>query len=129
MGRLVALVAALVLAGAAAAGPVPAETLKARLQAAREAYDQSDYIFWRGRGSLENVYRWSLRVLDAQKTLAQNKDDEVAAARAHLERMVDLEKKARKLFEAGVLAEQDLPAARYYRHDAEVMLFQARPAK
>jgi hypothetical protein len=109
------------------AAPVPPELLQARLTAAREAYALTEKaLLTRTNFDAESLSRWSLRILEAQRPLCKNKDEVIAAAQEHLDRMSELEKTARKLVEVGVMPRNEMAAARYYRAEAEILLFQAR---
>jgi RNA polymerase sigma factor (sigma-70 family) len=67
---------------------------KARLEAARKAYRHVWSYYQAGGYDEEVVYRWSVRLLQAQRAVAGKEADRVAASRAHLDRMKALEKMA-----------------------------------
>jgi hypothetical protein len=107
--------------------PVPPELLRARLEAAEEGYKLSVEVLREGTGgSAEDVARWSLRVLEARRPLCKDRAEEAAAAQEHLERMKELEARAEKAVEAGLARRRDLTLARYYRAEAEILLFQIK---
>jgi hypothetical protein len=111
--------------------PVPPELLKARLEAAEEAYRLSLASFMQLRGGQlgsnpESIALWSQRILEAKRPLCKDKQEEIAAVREHLDRLKDLEAKTQKYEEAGLGKRQDLLAVRYHRSEAEIMLFQLK---
>jgi hypothetical protein len=65
-----------------------------RLAAARKAFDSVWGEYQIGLHEEELVYRWSLRVLEAQRAGAANLADEVAAFAGHRTRMKELQKLA-----------------------------------
>jgi hypothetical protein len=67
---------------------------KARLVAARKAYDKVWALYAAGRYDEEAIYRWSVRLLESQRALASKRADRVAAVKAHLDRMKELEKES-----------------------------------
>jgi hypothetical protein len=122
-----------VLAGAApAAEParaeVPRELLKARADAAREAYEagKKEYMLGVPGAPLSELPQWSGRWLTAQLALCATRDDRVAAFQAHLDRMKDLEAVAKKMVEQGLGTRKDVAGATYFRLDAEVKLLEAK---
>jgi outer membrane protein TolC len=120
----------LVVSSAGAAAPtdvkVSPELLKARLEAAREAYKTAETLYQQGRTEPEMVYRWSARWLSAQQAAAGTKAERVRAAEAHLLRMQELEKGVKGMTRAGVRPPFDGREARFYVAEAEVWLAQAR---
>jgi hypothetical protein len=109
-------------AGAQGAGaqPAPAASAQARLTAARRGYAQAAEE-WRLRitGRPGAVYAWSLRVLAAERAGRAAVADQVAAFRAHRDRMRLLGKDqgamaARGLVPGAVVLELD-----YYRGEAD----------
>jgi hypothetical protein len=98
----------------------PAEV---RLEAAHHAYDES----WRrfkpfdlSKGDGENVYRWSRRWMEAERDLATTKEQRVAAAKRHFERMKQLEQEVHNY---GLLHSTtpilEMAATKFYRAEAE----------
>lgn len=71
------------------------------------------YSFDPEHGSLEEIYIWSKRTMEAEPSNNE-------AANAHLERMVDLEKFAIKLKDAKQIAPWQATAATYYCLEAEI---------
>jgi hypothetical protein len=114
---------------AADADPKPAEFAKAKLSAARKAYES----YWKGRKEgvgfdAETLYRWSRRWLDSQREVNSAKGDQLTAVKAHLERMKDLEKFVKQLVASGskdgTLAQA--AAGEFFRLEAELWLSQAK---
>jgi outer membrane protein TolC len=122
---LTTLVGAL-LGGALAPAEVPPELLQGRYQEAKEAYRLTEALYKNGQGSAEEVVLWSRRLLDAERPLCKNKEDEIAAVQQHLDRMKELEKRAEQLVKAGAATRKDVSAARYHRFEAEILLSQLK---
>jgi hypothetical protein len=109
-----------------AALKVPRTLLKARLDAARRTYDVLARNFIESRPPLgELVYRWSCRWLDAERDLSAAKSDQVAAYRAHLVRMRELEKVALDRYRERYSTIDEASAAQFYRLEAEIWLLRA----
>ncbi len=71
-----------------------------------------------GPGVYEQLHRWSRRWMEAQAESGTRKD-QIASAEAHLARMRELEKTARKLAKEKFLAAYEVSAIEFYRLDAE----------
>jgi hypothetical protein len=82
-----------------------------------------------GMGSAEACYRWSRRWLEAQLGLAHKEPERGAAYRDHLTRMKELEQRAKALWQVGKLRPADLPAASFYRTEAELWLTQPKKGR
>jgi hypothetical protein len=114
---------------AAGADEKAAENARARAAAAEKAYKG---IFQRSQVDptspldVERLYQWSRRWLEAERELADKKEERVAAAQAHLDRMKKLEEVVRGWHRKGLLPPADVPAVEFYRLDAERRLAQAR---
>jgi hypothetical protein len=112
-----------------------ASLAKERFEWAKEAYDRVAEDNKRGGFNPEILYLWSKRLLRPQRAIARNKDEEVAAYRAHVKRMADVEKFANELFVpprrpgeiVGHITPAQLAAARFYRAEAELWLARAKP--
>lgn len=113
-------------APAPAAPKVPPQLAKARLDAARKAYE-SYWLRLRNLGNVapEPVYVWSRRWMEAQQATGE-KDAERAAVQAHLDRMKELEKIFGKVALVGQGTQADASATQYYRIEAEIWLSQAK---
>lgn len=72
----------------------------------------------------EEVHLWSCRLLEAERALADTRQDDRAAVLNHWRRMEDTYRKIKALFDTGAKGgETDrLAAARYYRAEAELWL-------
>jgi RNA polymerase sigma factor (sigma-70 family) len=64
----------------------------ARLAAAKKAYEAIWSEYEIGLHDEEFVYRWSIRVLESQRSSAEKQADQIKALEAHLERMKKMEK-------------------------------------
>jgi hypothetical protein len=130
-----ALLLSLVPAGSFAADPDP-ETLAAvsrlavlRRDAARRTYEVKWLNYRERRASEDALYLWSVRWLEAEKQLSDQPADQVAAVKAHYDRMRELDRLIRKLQAAGQTTIDEVSAAEFYRIEAEVWLLQARARK
>jgi hypothetical protein len=72
----------------------PAALRKARLAAARKAFDKVWGQYRRGLRDEEQVYRWSVRWLEAERAVAAKQAGRMTALEGHLRRMKELEKTA-----------------------------------
>jgi hypothetical protein len=79
-----------------------------------------------GQVAVEDLYQWSRRWLEAERDLADTPEAAVAAAQAHLDRMTKLEAVVRKAQTVGLVPAYEVPAAEFYRLEAERALAQAR---
>jgi hypothetical protein len=130
----------LLLLGVLAAGPAGAapdqETANTiarlalqRRDAARKTY-QVLWLDYRERIASEDaLYRWSVRWLDAERELSDQRADQVAAYQGHFERMRDLERLIRRLRESAQTTIDEASAAEFYRTEAEMWLLQAKAGK
>jgi hypothetical protein len=73
----------------------------------------------------EGAYKWSCRWLEAERQVSDNKEDRIAAAQAHLDRMKALKKRAHEVA-ARNSADVNLPGTEYYCVEAEIWLVQAK---
>jgi hypothetical protein len=115
---LVALaLAAFVLVGAA--GPSQSATVIARKRAevAADGYRQAKARFTAGVCSLEDVYVWSVRRMDAERDAESEKVK--VAAQNHLERMTELQTEVESGVKAGVQPAIASTAATYFRLEAQ----------
>jgi hypothetical protein len=129
-----------VLLGVLAAGPVRAEPdgeTAARLarlavvrrDAARKTYQTQWTDYRERRASLDSLYRWSVRWLEAERRLSDRQADVVAAFRDHWDRMRDVERLMRRLAGTGQTTIDEVSAAEFYRAEAEVWYLQAKDDK
>jgi len=101
----------------------------ARMEAARKVYKG---MFRRREmspadaPSVEDMYRWSLRWMDAEQEVNATKEGRIAAARAHLERMKKWEDFLRDQVKGSLAAPYEVAAGEYYRLEAERRLAQCK---
>ncbi|HVA46403.1 MAG TPA: hypothetical protein VNH11_08520 [Pirellulales bacterium] len=113
--------------GSAAAKAHPAEA-KAVLAAANDFWDAMMAMQATGTATFsEDLHLGSCRLLNAERALADTQEAEQAAQLAHWQRMEDIYRKIKALFDTGTKGgEPDkLAAARYYRAEAELWLVEA----
>jgi hypothetical protein len=130
--------AAIALGLAAAACSARADDLtdnaKAQAVAAGKAYENALLRMRAGLANqsaetIETLYLWSRRWMEAEQETNDKKEDRAAAAQAHLERMKKLEDLVKKLHDVGALAGADPAAAEFYRLEAERLVLLAKAAK
>jgi hypothetical protein len=107
------LVGAAVLSSQAwTAGRAPGKLQRARSTAAARAYAMYSMQFKGGQGTLDAVYRWSLRWRLSETGRK--------ADAAHLKRMKTLAAGVKAKHSAGMVSAADAAAARYYVAEAEL---------
>ena len=119
--------------GTAARGEEPKIDL-ARLgqqnrDAARKTYETTWANYRDGRAPADLLYRWSKRWLRAEKQISDRPADQIAACKAHLERMQELERLLRALQSSRQVTADEVSAAEFYRTEAELWLVEAQKAK
>jgi hypothetical protein len=77
-------------------------------------------------GKPEDVYIWSVRWLNAQRDLANKKEEQIAALVDHLRRMQELKQRVENLAKAGMVLPTAVNAVEFYRVEAEVWLAQEK---
>jgi hypothetical protein len=84
------------------------------VEAATAAYQgaQSDYKIM--RATAEDVYQWSLRVMNAEK--------QPKSAAAHVERMRDLHERATARYKAGGVSAREYESTRFYLLEAQSLI-------
>ena len=100
--------------------------LQRRLRAARRAYENKYREL--GRGTLSETSEFfglSERWLEAELILRDNKEDKIAAVKAHMNRTREIERIAIIYAKRGVGLQSDADAATYERLGAEIRYFQA----
>ena len=107
----------------------PASLADIRAQAGAKAFDLTWLYYSEKRVDSEKVYRWSRRLLEAQRDAADDKPGHVAACEAHLERIEKLEAKIRRIRRIGFGDSLDVLEVDYYRKEADLWLAQAKAAK
>jgi hypothetical protein len=87
---------------------------------AKEALVATEAAYFVNQASLEEIYEWSKRLMDAELLNGVGDD----AVSAHLERMREKHRRAEALFQAGArgVSPKDYAAARYYLMEAESMM-------
>ncbi len=111
--------------------------LKAQLTLAQKGYASAvelltrtekvgERLVWSGKP--EDVYRWSVSWLQAQRELSPNKEEQVAALEAHLKRMTELHKRIEQLT-SDVLPRQAVLEVERYRLEAQLWLAKAKPER
>src|SRR5262249_55474978 len=100
-----------------------------RPDAARQTYGAGRAHHRERRAPEEALYRWSVRWLDAERQLSDKQADQVAACKAHLERMRELERLLEGLRRSGTITVDEASAAEFYRVEAEIWLTQAKDDK
>ena len=109
------------------ARPNPFQALaEERLKAAREVFDELLKEFQSGRGTQDALGEWSPHLLEAELDASTSQEDVLAALKAHLERMRDIEKLAKARFDAGRIPAHEYAKARFFRLEAELKLEQER---
>jgi hypothetical protein len=115
----------------AAPEPPPAkaapELAKARLESARKTFTEVWRVHHEGRFSrTESVYLWSCRWLAAERDVNPAKADQVAALKAHWDRMKDLDRNTREKYRSRLIPVEEVTAAEFYRLEAELWWTQAK---
>ena len=100
------------------AAPSVADLTKDRAAAAEKAYRNSLTLHQVGRTTVDAIYAWSVRWLDAAVDVAPKGVKQALAD--HLKRMQDLEAAVQKLAATGQASTLDADAAAYYRIEAEL---------
>jgi hypothetical protein len=132
---LLALLVGILAAGFLGAGPDPepaavlSRLATQRRDAARKTYEVMWANFRDRRVADEVLYRWSLRWLEAEQKLSERQADQVAACKAHLDRMRELERLIRNIQRTGQIAIDEVSASEFYRVEAEIWLLQAKDGK
>jgi hypothetical protein len=117
------------LIGNLASIAAPVEDARARLDLARQVYQgalERAKVDPHAPFDPEKLSLWSKRWLEAERELAGTADERLAAAEAHLTRMKGLEKAARELVEAKVLAVTKAAEAEFHRRQAEGIVRDAK---
>ena len=101
-----------------------AKFLQAQLDAASKTFE----ILWSDKEfrTVETPYQWSRRWLECERLVKDKKEDQVAAASAHLDRMKQLQQLNRGLFQEKLSTREQNSAADFYVAEAELWLLQAK---
>lgn len=95
-----------------------------RISAAQKAFAAARAAWQQGRGTLDAVYQWSVRWLDAERDRPIKRPMRIAAVSRHLDRMKKLQAAVTQKVQTGMATPLQASAASYYRAEAEV--WQAR---
>jgi outer membrane protein TolC len=115
------------LLAAAKVGDKMKALLKARLEAALKEAEGRRQVYREGEsGTLNDLASSSLRLLEAERELSDQKADQIAALENHWQRMKELEEINQERFKAGRVSVMDLSQARFYRLQAEIWLERAK---
>jgi hypothetical protein len=102
---------------------------KARAEAAGKVYRgmlERMKIDPNGPPDPDKLYQWSRRWMEAEQELSAKKDDRVAAAEAHLERMKKLETTFKQLLEKKMVSQVEPAAQTFFRLEAERSLAEVK---
>jgi hypothetical protein len=97
-----------------------------RRDAARKTYEVLWIDYRERRAPLDALYRWSVRWLEAQRSLSADPANVVGAYEAHYRRMRDLDQLIRRLRDKGVTTIDEVSAAEFYRVESELWWTQAK---
>lgn len=99
----------------------------AMLEAAKKTLEATNAGYDAGTAPMPDVYIWSRRVADAERSLARNKREEIAALMGHWSRMAILNRKVGELYHAGSKGGEveRFFATKYYLAEAELGLAEA----
>lgn len=107
----------------------PSKLGQLRVQAGVKAYDLAWLYYTENRIDSEKVYRWSRRLLGAEREAAVDQAGQVAACQRHLDRIKLLETKIRRIRRIGFGDSLDVIEVDYYRKEADFWMANARDAK
>jgi RNA polymerase sigma factor (sigma-70 family) len=105
------------------------QLLKERVEAARVEVEVRTKEFEVGRGTLDFLMGASRRLLVAEWESSDNKEYQLAALKAHFDRMKSAEDVNLQRFNDGRIPVQDVVEAKYYRLEAEIWLEKAKAGK
>ncbi len=102
-----------------ATAPQPAAN-RALVDSAKQAFEATTAAYNAGTGTLDTVISWSNRWLAAELEIARSREEQLAAAQAHLERIGDLHNKVEALYRTGSNGGEAnaMATAKYYLADA-----------
>ncbi len=119
--RVLALSALLACTATSQAHARPAaEIRQAKVDAASRAHAGAQAAYSVGTATLEAVYLWSVRWLEAERANSRKAADKRAAAERHLARMDSLTAEVAKRVAAGIAPPTDSDAVTFYRAEAEL---------
>ena len=99
----------------------------ARIAAAHKAFELVRDRWQHGAARLDDVYLWSMRVLDAELQREPiNRRDTDTSYKDHIERMHHLETAVLALHKHGLATAADVAAAAFYRSEADFLFEEYR---
>jgi hypothetical protein len=106
----------------------PSELAKAKVTAAQTAYERFLALYENDPQSVdvEKIYVWSRRWMEAQSDLSERKEDRLAAAEAHFERMKRLETQANRNVESGKAKQESRFGVEFYRVEAQAWVMEKK---
>ena len=104
---------------------VPRELLQAQFETVQVVFTAQWEKFQAGSGTIDEATLWSRRLLDARLAIAATREDRIAACRACLDQMKEIEKVSKSRFDAGRGTIADYKASVYFRIEAEIQLYKA----
>jgi outer membrane protein TolC len=102
--------------------PTVAELAEARVRAARRYLEVTQAFFEQGTINIDRLLAASRCLMEAERDAAGTKAGEVAALRAHAERMKKIVERERAKFEVGSGSIPNVQEAEYHRREAEYWL-------
>jgi hypothetical protein len=107
-----------------------ARLAKQKLEAARKTYEVLWSDYREGfRISDDTLYRWSLRLLEAEMEVGKQPADQTAAIKAHRDRMVELERLIQRVRQVRQATINEVSATEYYRTEADAWVLQGKVDK
>ena len=106
--------------------PKPSPLAEARYKAAVRQYEETWKYYQQSRTSSFMVYYWSRLVLDSQQDLSDAKADRIAALKAHVDRIKQLEGLILRVRKLGFIYSTDVKSTSYYRLEADWWLEKAQ---
>jgi hypothetical protein len=107
-----------------------ARLAKDRVEAARTTFETEWKNYREGRRIGEDtLYRWSVRWLEAEKFVAAQAADRLAAYEGHRKRMRELDALIGNLQRAGQVTVDEVSAAAFYKAEAEIWFLQVKGEK
>ena len=97
----------------------------ARIEAARKFLETARSFFEQGTINIDRYIGASQCLMESERDAARTKADEIAALRAHLERLKAIERREQSKFEVGSGSLPNLQEAEYRRREAEYGLARA----
>ncbi len=115
---------AVIAAPAPEARKVPKELLEKRRDAVQRVFNGKMQRVPRGLAQTDEFFGWSERLLEAELALSEQKENQITAFKAHLDRTREIERIVTRMVKAGIATNADLDVAAYERINAEIRYFQ-----